>query len=102
MHELRLALKQERLDLQAQLQCTAAVPDALLAADLLPTQPSLPHSTIPPLPGSYGDGVKYGLYYRPGEAQLSTFGNVRRTGCLAAHANAVLGRQETTAVGQSC
>lgn len=24
---------------------------------------------------TYGDGVKYGLYYRPGEAQLSTFGN---------------------------
>lgn len=103
VHELWLALKQERLDLQGQLQGTAAVPDAFLSADLLPLHSTTPPCTIPPLSGSYGDGVKYGLYYRPGEAQLSTFGNVRRTGSLAAHAAAVLGRrQETTGVGQSC
>ena len=92
MHELWLALKQERLDLQGQLQGTAAVPDAVLSADLLPLHSTTPPCTIPPLPGSYGDGVKYGLYYRPGEAQLSTFGNVRRTGSLAAHAAAATAR----------
>ncbi len=51
-------------------------------ASLQPAYPNLnePNTSMNPADlCRYGDGVKYGLYYRPGEAQLSTFGNVRHT-----------------------
>lgn len=46
------------------------MPRVLLCSAITPSLSDRPPSC------RYGDGVKFGLYYRPGEAQLSTFGNV--------------------------